>query len=102
VNAGADSVDPGIDRFGGKRYMASVAADWDVSDAVRLRLDVEHVRKDVTETPAIVLQPVVGGAIPSCRRRRPRPTSATAGCATTRTPPTRCCAPTCGWRRGWR
>ncbi len=71
VNAGADNVDPGIDRFGGHRWTAALAADWNLSDAVRLRLDVEHVAKDVTETPAIALQPAVGGAIQILRPPAP-------------------------------
>lgn len=63
VNAAADNVDLGIDRFGGHRYVGALAADWEVSDAIRLKLDLEHVRKNVTETPAVVLPAAVGGVI---------------------------------------
>ncbi|QMW22991.1 TonB-dependent siderophore receptor [Sandaracinobacteroides saxicola] len=64
VNAGADNVDPGIDNFGGHRWMASLAADAQLGDRVKLMLDIEHVAKDVTETPAIVLPAAVNGIIP--------------------------------------
>jgi iron complex outermembrane recepter protein len=63
VNGAYDDLETGIDRFEGKRYFGSVAADWDLSDAVSLKLDAEHVRKDVTETPAIALLAPVGGVI---------------------------------------
>ena len=64
VNGAYDNLETGIDRFEGKRYFGSVAADWDLSEAVKLKLDAEHVRKDVTETPAIRLLAPVGGVIP--------------------------------------
>lgn len=63
VNGAYDDIETGIDRFGGKRYLASIAADWDLSDAISLKLDAEHVRKDVTETPAIVLPAPVNGVV---------------------------------------
>ena len=63
LNGAYDSLETGIDRFGGKRYFGSLAADWDISEAVRLKIDAEHVRKDVTETPAIALLAPVGGTL---------------------------------------
>jgi iron complex outermembrane receptor protein len=63
-NAAAAELDPGIDRVSGDRWMASLAADWDLSEAVKLKLDVEHVAKDITETPAIALLPAVAGVVP--------------------------------------
>jgi iron complex outermembrane recepter protein len=63
INAASDRVRPGIDRFGGQRWMAALAADWNPADAVRLKLDFEHVSKDVTETAAIVLPAATAGVI---------------------------------------
>lgn len=63
VNAAYDDLETGIDRFEGERYFGSIAADWDLSDAVKLKLDAEHVRKDVTETPAIALLAPVAGVV---------------------------------------
>ena len=63
VNGVAGIVETGIERFDGERYLASIAADWDISDAVSLKLDAEHVRKDVTEPSAIALLPARNGTI---------------------------------------
>lgn len=63
VNAAYGQLESGIENFDGERYFGSIAADWDLSDAVSLKLDAEHVRKDVTETPAIALLPAVGGVV---------------------------------------
>ncbi len=63
VNGAYGNLETGIDRYDGKRYFGSVAADWDLSDAISLKLDAEHVRKDVTETPAIRLLAPVNGVI---------------------------------------
>lgn len=62
-NGVAGHVESGIDRFDGERYLASLAADWDVSDSLSLKLDIEHVSKDVTEPAAIQLLPAANGRI---------------------------------------
>ncbi len=54
-NGAAGVVEPGIDRFSGSRYVAALAADARLSDAISVRFDVEHVRKDVTEPGVIQL-----------------------------------------------
>ena len=63
VNGAAGRVETGIDRFDGTRYVAALAADWKPVDSLTLRIDAEHVAKDVTEPPAIQLLPAVGGVI---------------------------------------
>ena len=63
-NGGAGVVENGIRRFDGERYVAALAADWDASDAVRFKLDVEHVAKDVTEPSALQLLPADSGFVP--------------------------------------
>ena len=56
-NGSAGVVEPGIRRFSGDRYVAALAADLAVSEALGFRLDVEHVHKDVTEPATIQLNP---------------------------------------------
>ena len=63
INAAAGLVETGIRRFDGSRRLLSAAADWAPTDRLSLRLDAEHVAKDVTEPSAIQLLPAVGGAI---------------------------------------
>ena len=63
-NGGAGVVENGIRHFDGERYVAALAADWDASDAVRFKLDVEHVAKDVTEPSALQLLPADSGFVP--------------------------------------
>jgi iron complex outermembrane recepter protein len=70
VNAGAGLVDPGLDRFDGDRIMASLAVDLDVSDRLKLLLDLEHVAKDVTEPAALQLLPESEGRVPRLPRLR--------------------------------
>ena len=64
VNASAATIETGVDRVDGKRFMAAAAADLKLSDAVTVRLDAEHVRKDITETSALQLLPAAQGFIP--------------------------------------
>lgn len=61
-NGAAGIVETGVDRVSGSRYVAAVAADWTISDAVTAKLDIEHVRKDISETAAIQL-PTPGSAL---------------------------------------
>ncbi|WP_165799510.1 TonB-dependent siderophore receptor [Sphingomonas oleivorans] len=61
-NGAAGIVQTGVDRVDGDRYVAALAADWDVSEAVSVKLDLEHVAKDVTETAAIQL-PAAGSPL---------------------------------------
>lgn len=49
VNGSAGIVEPGIRRFEGDRFMASLAVDLKVTDGITLRFDAEHVHKNVTE-----------------------------------------------------
>lgn len=62
VNGAAGILDTGVDRVNGDRYVATLAADWRVTDAVTARFDVEHIEKDITETAAIQL-PAAGSAL---------------------------------------
>lgn len=64
LNGGAGIVRPGISNFDGTRYVAALAADWDVSDSVSFKLDAEHVVKDVTEPAALQLLPAAQGFVP--------------------------------------
>ena len=60
--AGRGAID--ISRRVGDRYMAALAADWDLTDDVRLRFDAEHVAKDIAETAALQVLPAAQGFIP--------------------------------------
>lgn len=62
VNGAAGLIANGIRRFDGVRYMASIAADFEVSSAVKLRFDAEHIFKDVTE-PATIQLAAPGSAL---------------------------------------
>lgn len=64
LNGSAGGIETGVRRVDGKRYMASVAADWKPLSGVTLRLDAEHIRKDVTETSALQVLPAAQGFIP--------------------------------------
>lgn len=63
VNAAVGGVETGIRRFDGQRQVLTLAADWDATNRLSVRLDAEHVRKDVTEPAAIQLLPAVAGRI---------------------------------------
>lgn len=62
VNGAAGILETGVDRVDGSRYLASLAADWRITDAVTARFDIEHINKDITETAAIQL-PGAGSAL---------------------------------------
>lgn len=64
LNGSAGIVQPGISNFDGTRYAATLAADWDVSDSISFKVDVEHVAKDVTEPTALQILPAAQGFIP--------------------------------------
>ena len=65
LNGSLANIETGVERVDGKRAMASVAADWKPLDNLTLRLDAEHIRKDVTETSALQLLPAAQGFIPA-------------------------------------
>lgn len=56
-------LDPGIDRVDGERSLAAAAFDWNLSDSTMLQLDLEHIRKDISEPAAIALLPAAGAVI---------------------------------------
>ena len=64
LNGSAATIETGVERVDGKRFMAAAAADYRISDALTLRLDAEHVAKDITETAALQLLPAAQGFIP--------------------------------------
>lgn len=64
VNASAATLETGVARVDGKRFMAAAAADWKIMDAVTVRLDAEHVAKDISETSALQLLPAAQGFVP--------------------------------------
>jgi iron complex outermembrane receptor protein len=64
VNGAAGIVETGVERFDGRRYVAALAADWDATDSLKFKLDVEHVAKNVTEPSALQLLPAASGFIP--------------------------------------
>ncbi|MES2291187.1 MAG: TonB-dependent receptor [Pseudomonadota bacterium] len=57
VNGAAGIVEPGISRFEGDRFMASLAADLKVTDGITLRFDFEHIHKNVTEPATLTATP---------------------------------------------
>lgn len=63
-NGAAGIVEPGIKRFSGERFVAALAADLKIAEGVDLRMDVEHVAKDVTEPGVIQLNPANSALIP--------------------------------------
>jgi iron complex outermembrane receptor protein len=63
VNLAGSTEDIGIDNFKGDRQFGSIAADWKVNDKLLLRLDVEHLKKNVSEQAAISLPAAVAGVI---------------------------------------
>ncbi|WP_394652749.1 TonB-dependent siderophore receptor [uncultured Sphingomonas sp.] len=63
VNGAAGLLETGVARVDGQGFMAAAAADWQISDAITARVDVEHVNKDITETAAIQLPSASGGRI---------------------------------------
>lgn len=64
TNGAAGILDTGVDRVNGERYVATLAADWRISDAITARFDVEHVDKDITETAAIQLSAAGSALVP--------------------------------------
>jgi iron complex outermembrane receptor protein len=64
VNAAGGDVDIGVDNFSGDRAMGAAAFDWRLTRDLSFKLDVEHIRKDVSEPAAIALLPAVNGRIP--------------------------------------
>jgi iron complex outermembrane receptor protein len=64
VNVAGGRVDTGVRGVDGDRALGAVALDWDVNERLGLKLDVEHVRKDIAEPAAIALLPARNGAIP--------------------------------------
>lgn len=64
-NGSAGLVEPGIDRFSGERFVAAVAADVELTETLRIFVDVEHVAKDVTEPAALTLLPAAQGRVPA-------------------------------------
>lgn len=63
-NGSAANLETGVERVDGDRYVAAVAADWDVAGNVSVRLDAEHVAKDITEASALQVLPAAQGFIP--------------------------------------
>ncbi len=63
VNAAANSLETGVDDTKGRRYFASAAFDWDVTDDLEIMLDAEYIDKSVTEATELVLPAAVNGVI---------------------------------------
>ena len=64
LNASAASLESGVDRVDGKRFVAAAAADYNLSDALTARIDAEYVYKDITEPSALQLLPAAQGFVP--------------------------------------
>lgn len=64
-------VDPGIDNVSGDRTFLSGALQYDVTDSVRINLDVEHIEKDMTE-PTVVQGPTAVANLLTVLPRLPR------------------------------
>lgn len=63
VNVAGSTEDIGIENFKGDRQFGSIAGDWKVNDQLLLRLDIEHLKKNVSEQAAISLPAAVSGVI---------------------------------------
>ncbi|MDQ3077626.1 MAG: TonB-dependent siderophore receptor [Pseudomonadota bacterium] len=64
LNGSAATLETGVDRVDGKRFVAAAAADWKLGDALAVRLDAEYVYKDISETSALQLLPAAQGFVP--------------------------------------
>jgi len=60
-NAGAYSLENGVDRSKGDRYFISEAFDWNLSDRLSLQIDGEYIKKTVTEATDMVAPSPVNG-----------------------------------------
>jgi iron complex outermembrane receptor protein len=77
VNLAGGRVETGVDRVDGHRGLAAAALDWDPTERLSLKFDVERIEKDISEPAAIALPPAVSGAI--TLPRLPEPTRNLAG-----------------------
>lgn len=62
-NAGAYSLENGVDRSEGKRYFVSEAFDWGITDKLSMQLDGEYIWKEVTEATGFVAPAAVDGVV---------------------------------------
>lgn len=62
-NAGAYSLDNGIDRTEGRRHFMSESFDWDITDRVSIQLDGEYISKEITEATGLVAPAAVNGVV---------------------------------------
>lgn len=56
-NGAAGDVENGIDSYDGERSVATLAADWQATEALAFRLDLEYIAKDATEPGSVTLLP---------------------------------------------
>lgn len=63
VNAATQSIHAPIDDVHGNRHMASLAADWKVSDGMMLKYDYEHVEQNLPEQAGITPLAAVKGQV---------------------------------------
>jgi iron complex outermembrane receptor protein len=63
LNVAGGRLETGVDGVTGQRFVAATAVDWDVTDRLSFKLDLEHIEKDVAEPAAIALPPAVSGKI---------------------------------------
>ncbi len=63
LNLASSGEDIGLDHYSGHREFASLAGDWQVNDKLLIKIDAEHVHKNVPEQAAIVLPVAVAGVI---------------------------------------
>ncbi len=63
VNLAAGRIRTGVENVEGERYLAAGAFDWDATDRLSLRADVELIAKDIAEPAAIALLPAVNGVV---------------------------------------
>lgn len=63
-NGAAGRIETGVERVKGTRLMASVAGDWRPVSDLTIRVDAEHIKKDITETAALQVLPAAQGYIP--------------------------------------
>jgi iron complex outermembrane receptor protein len=64
VNALYSDIDIGVDHTSGERSFGSVAADWNVTDTLKLEADLERIEKSYSEPTTYFIATPMGGAAP--------------------------------------
>lgn len=63
-NGAVGDVENGIDNYDGERSLATLAADWQATQALAFKLDVEYIAKNATEPGSVTLLPAASPLAP--------------------------------------